>query len=321
MSATFDKRSEARSWSSRLESEIKAGRFRAPNPHLVRDLVERYIATVVPHKKTGARTAQQLRAWSELIGEHALEDLRPAAIATARDRLAETRGPATVVRYLSALSHAFTIAVKDWQWVESNPVKRITWPRQPRGRVRFLSEDEREALITAAADSKCIPLVSIIMLALLTGMRRGEILNLKWHNVDLERHRLILTDTKNKERRQVPLVPTAYAIVRSWKCGEISGNAYIFHKRGATDIPVRIDRHFKRAVRVAGLTDFRFHDLRHTAASYLAMTGATTNEIAEILGHKTLDMVKRYAHLTTTHSAKVLERMESEIYTAEKREP
>jgi len=317
MRRTFGRRRDAIDWSKQIEAEIQSGRFRAPGPdRLVADMIDRYIETVVPHKKTGARTAQQLRIWRELIGDYSLEELRPAMIADARDQIAATRGPATVVRYLSALSHAFTVAVKDWQWLDENLAARILWPRQPRGRVRFLSENEREALRRACLDSRCPLLASIVQLALLTGMRRGEILNLKWNNVDLERARLILTDTKNKERRQVPLVPEAFGIINAMQVGpNRTADSFVFPKRGDRRRPVRIDSAWRRAVKTAGLEDFRFHDLRHTAASYLAMTGATTNEIAEILGHKTLDMVKRYAHLTTSHSAKVLDRMATEIYT------
>jgi len=314
---TFATLKAARDWSRTVETEIAAGRYVVAGDRTVRDLVDRYIATIAPQKKTGDRTIQQLRTWSELIGPIELDALRPADLAEARDTIAETRGPATVVRYLSALSHAFTIAVKDWQWIADNPLRRITWPRQPRGRVRFLSDDERERLLAACQRNPVLQ--AIVTLALLTGMRRGEILSIRWRDVDLERRRVILHDTKNRERRQVPLVETAFALF----VGMVSGNNvyhvrpgasdYVFHRRLDPTRPVDITHTWRMAVRHAGLEDFRFHDLRHTAASYLAMEGATTNEIAEILGHKTLDMVKRYAHLTTSHSATVLERLETKI--------
>lgn len=312
---TFPTLTAARSWARRTEANIAAGRYLETAPHTVDDLVTRYIQTIAPQKKSGHRSAQQLRTWSSLIGPIELNRLRPADIATARDAIASTRGPATVVRYLSALSHAFTIAIKDWQWMSENPVKQIMWPSEPRGRVRFLSERERDRLLSACARSKCRPLSAIVTLALVTGMRRNEIVRLRWSNVDLERHRLILTDTKNRERRQVPLARTAMAIMalcnNDRPCIQ---DSYIFHARGNRARPVDITHAWNGARREAGLADFRFHDLRHSAASYLAMTGATTNEIAEILGHKTLDMVKRYAHLTTSHSAKVLERMDAAVF-------
>ena len=112
----------------------------------------------------------------------------------------------------------------------------------------------------------------------------------------------------------MPLVTIAMRLIRARRPANYESSHYIFHSIGDVCQMIHIDYHWYKAVASAGLVDFRFHDLRHTAASYLAMTGATTNEIAEILGHKTLDMVKRYAHLTTSHSAKVLERMQDNYY-------
>jgi integrase len=321
MGRTFKTKSEARAWADAIEAQIAAGRYQPGDPdRTVGDVVDRYVATVAMKKKSGHRTTQQLFVWADLIGDIAIMALRPADIATARDTIARGRGPATVVRYLSALSHAFTVAVKDWQWCDLNPVSQIIWPREPRGRVRFLSEEERVALVTAATNSPCEALVSVVMLALLTGMRRGEILGLRWSNLDEKRRRIILTDTKNNERRQVPLVSLALKLVIGRRPHGYRPEHYIYHTTGNCDAPLNISHYWQQAVKTANLTDFRFHDLRHTAASYLAMTGATTNEIAEILGHKTLDMVKRYAHLTTSHSEKVLERMEHEIYSNQKQE-
>ena len=315
MRKTFKTKGEARAWAEALEAQIAAGRYIPGDPNrTVSDVIDRYVSTVAMSKKSGGRTVQQLFVWGGLIGAIAVMDLRPAHIATARDEIAKTRGPATTVRYMAALSHAFTVAVKDWQWCDLNPVSQVIWPREPRGRLRFLSESERISLTTACINSPCKSLISIVMLALLTGMRRGEILSLKWSSVDFERHRIILTDTKNKERRQVPLVTIAMRLIRARRPANYESSHYIFHSIGDVCQMINIDYHWYKAVASAGLVDFRFHDLRHTAASYLAMTGATTNEIAEILGHKTLDMVKRYAHLTTSHSAKVLERMQDNYY-------
>jgi len=322
-SRTFAYKGEAHAWARAVEADMAAGRYRVSvrRSLTVAELVDRYIATIVPSKKTGNRQAQQLGVWRDLVGQYDVDQLRPAHIASARDAIAQGRAPATVVRYLAALSHLFTIAIKDWQVIEANPVRLIMWPREPRGRVRFLSDDERDALIAACGRSRCGLLTSVVMLALLTGMRRGEILGLRWKNVDLERKRLILTETKNNERRQVPLVGSAMVIIRTLAASSEgyfrAPGAFVFASRLNPWKPLNIDRHWPTAVKRAGIEDFRFHDLRHTAASYLAMTGATTNEIAEILGHKTLSMVKRYAHLTTSHSAKVLDRMEAEVFVLE----
>ena len=320
-SRTFGRLADANQWAKDVESDMRAGRYKPARRHerKVFEVIDRYIATYLPAKKTGAKQEQQLLEWRRLIGDYDLQLLRPSDIARARDQLLVTgqngeRSPATVVRYLAALSHAFTVAVKDWAWLDANPCKLLMWPKEPRGRVRFLSEDERFRLLRACAESRCEQLHPVVLLALLTGMRRGEILGLRWENVDLQRHRLILTQTKNNERRQVPLVPRALAVIKTRLNGDARPRAFVFAPRYGGGRALELRYFWTQALRGAGIDNFRFHDLRHTAASYLAMTGATTNEIAEILGHKTLAMVQRYAHLTTGHSAKVLARMESEVF-------
>lgn len=320
-SRTFPRLADASQWARDVEADMRAGRYKPASRHdrKVSDVIDRYASTHLARKKTGEKQRQQLSEWRYRIGEYDLNMLRPADIASARDDLLVTgrcgsRSPATVVRYLAALSHAFTVAVKDWAWMEANPCKLLMWPKEPRGRVRFLSDAERIRLLQACEASSCEQLHPIVLLALLTGMRRGEILGLRWENVDLERHRLILTETKNNERRQVPLVPRALQVVQSRTNGDIHPRAFVFAPRSGAGRRIDLRYVWAAALRRAEIQDFRFHDLRHTAASYLAMTGATTNEIAEILGHKTLAMVQRYAHLTTGHSAKVLARMETEVF-------
>jgi len=318
VSATFERKQHAKQWAAQIETDMRSGRYLVGlGDHTLNDIVERYCATIIPTKKTGERQRQQLQTWCHYMGGMNFSSIRPAQIAAARDEIAKHRSPSSVVRYLAALSHVYTIAIKDWQLIESNPVRLISWPKEPRGRVRFLSDQEREKLLSACFRSRCRQLPDIVMLALLTGMRRGELLGLKWANVDLNRQRLILTETKNNERRQVPLVARSMEIMTLYAAGDKplhNQDWYVFHAKNRPMIRLDLGHYWPQAVDRAGLADFRFHDLRHTAASYLAMTGATVNEIAEILGHKTLSMVKRYAHLTTAHSAKVLERMEKGVF-------
>ena len=317
VSKTFARKTEAMRWALGIEADMEAGRYRtaAGGAHTVADMIHKYVRQRLPAKKTGHRQRQQLELWRRLIGDYELNQLQPQHIAAVRDSLAETRSPGTVVRYLAALSHAFTIAIRDWHWIQENPCRLIEWPREPRGRVRFLSDDERVRLLEACRVSRCQPLYAVVMLALLTGMRRGEILGLRWRDVDLERRRLILTETKNNERRQVPLTPKAVEIVTALPTLDRRPSALLFRSPRGGGRAVDIRHPWEAAVQRAGLEDFRFHDLRHTAASYLAMSGATTNEIAAILGHKTLSMVQRYAHLTTEHAGSALVRMESAVFS------
>ncbi len=151
----------------------------------------------------------------------------------------------------------------------------------------------------------------MVVLALSTGMRAGEIRNLKWDQIDLKRKRITLTDTKNRETRTVPLVGHAYDKMKA-HIRRIDP-PYVLAGR-FSDRPASFRQAWDDAVAAAGLEDFRFHDCRHTAASYLAMGGATLSELSEILGHKSLSMVKRYAHLTEQHTAQVVSRMNKEMF-------
>jgi integrase len=223
------------------------------------------------------------------------------------------RSNATVNHYLAALSHVFTIAVKEWQWCDDNPVHKVTKPRLPRGRVRFLSDEERLRLLAACQASRNPYLHTIVVLALATGARRGELLGLRWPDVDLKRATLTFRETKNGERRAVPLTGPALALMHQHAKVRRLDTTLVFPNTTGRR-PVGIREAWEYAVKRAGIVDFRFHDLRHTAASYLAMSGASLAEIAEVLGHKTLAMVKRYAHLSEAHTRGVVERMNRAVF-------
>jgi integrase len=228
-------------------------------------------------------------------------------VATHRDLLARNRQSSTVRRYLAALSHAFTLAVKEWHWTEDNPVLKIAKPKEPRGRVRFLSDDERQRLLTSCKMS-CNPyLYIIVILALSTGGRRRELLSLMWYDVDLKRGVITLHDTKNGERRTLHLTVLALQLMHQHARLRRIDTALVFPSPDGQK-PLSIRTAWDTVLRRSNITDFKFHDLRHSAASYLAMSGASLIEIAEMLGHKTLSMVRRYTHLSDSHTRNVVER-------------
>jgi len=242
------------------------------------------------------------------------------------------RGPATVNRYLAALSHALNIAVNEWGWLVDTPLRKVKKPTEPRGRIRFLSDDEadssgetidgeRTRLLKACEESDNPYLYIVVVLALCTGMRRGEIMGLTWDDVDIHQGRITLYETKNGEIRVVPLVGKALALlkehskVRNLKTSLVfpgkplrSDDGELFYK------PIDLRAPWLAALKKAKIEDFHFHDLRHSAASYLAMNGASLAEIAEVLGHKSLQMVKRYSHLSEAHTAGVVARMNERIF-------
>lgn len=276
--------------------------------------------TVLPAKKpaTVYHQTRQLKWWRQELGGLVLADVTPARIGAARDKLARgvtrrgtPRTPATVVRYLAALGHLLSVVATDWQWLEDNAMRKVRKPTEPRGRVRFLSDDERERLLSACRESDNPYLYPAIVLALSTGMRKGELMGLAWADVDMPGGRITLHETKNGERRVVPLVGHALEAVRA--IPRHIDTRLLFPGRNPRK-PMDLRAPWEAALKRAGISDFRWHDLRHSCASYLAMTGATPGEIAEALGHKSLVMVKRYSYLSEAHTAGVVGRMTARIF-------
>ncbi|QQS53509.1 MAG: site-specific integrase [Candidatus Competibacteraceae bacterium] len=322
--ASFDRLTDARRWAQQTESAIREGRYfktREAQRHTLAELIGRYIADVLPSQKDSVHRQRQLAWWREQLGAYALADLAPPLIAEYRDRLAAgfpgdtPRSPATVVRYLAALSHCLTIGVKEYRWLDDSPMRKVTKPREPRGRVRFLSDEERAALLSACEASPNPYLFPVVVLALSTGMRAGEIMALEWRDVDLQRGWLTLRETKNGERRGVPLAGKALELLKQHGKVRRLDTPLLFPGNNPGK-PVDLRAPWLAALKRAGIEDFRFHDLRHSAASYLAMNGASLNEIAAVLGHKTLSMVQRYAHLSESHKSGVVERMNAAIFGA-----
>ena len=295
----------------------------------MRELLENYKTKVlIPFKPKESRTqVPQIDWWIEKLGHYSLADITPAAIAKCRDELLVTpfgkkqkkRAPATVVRYLAGLSQAFNVAVNEWQWMPESPMARVSKPKVNNERLRHLSADEQTRLLDAAKVSANKYLHSILVVALSTGMRQSEIMTLRWGDIlieDADETGLILLDkTKNGERRGVPLVRNAFVAIKSMRIAhaasnndQIDGTALLFPSEDDASKPVEIRKAWETTIKRSAISDFRFHDLRHTAASYLAMEGATAPEIAEILGHKSLQMVKRYSHFTKSHISDLMAR-------------
>jgi integrase len=323
-SATFDRKTDAKKWIQDTESNIRNNRHfikAEAKKHTVSDLIDRYKQVILAQNPNGLKSKKtHLDWWKSEIGDYMLSDLTSAMVAQCRDDLlsdeisaGKKRSPATIARYMTTMGHAVNLAVREWEWLDSNPFSRVKKPTEPRGRVRFLDEDERARLL-AACHEESKGLYAIVVLAISTGMRQGEILNLKWKDIDFGRSRLILHETKNDERRAVPIVELAQQVLSKLSKVRRIDSTLVFPSSDP-DKPLRIRNVFESAVKKAKLEDFRFHDLRHTAASYLAMNGATLAEIAEVLGHKTLlQMVKRYAHLSEAHTTSVVERMNKKIF-------
>lgn len=324
--ATFERKTDAKLWAQQIEAAMREGRhFKTAQAkkHTVADLVDRYIDNVIPTKpKNAPATTAQLLWWKEQIGYCLLADLTPALIAEQRDKLLKgltfkgtVRAPSTVVRYLAALSHALTTATKEWGWLEDSPMRKVTKPKEPRGRVRFLDDQERSALLQACKESSNPYLYIVVVIALSCGLRQGELMTLRWEsNIDILKGRIVLHETKNGERRVVPLRSHALELLKRFAQTRQQDVGLLFPSKDDAQKPMDLRFPWQQALKKAGIENYKFHDNRHSCASYLLMNGASLAEISEVLGHKTLAMVKRYSHLSEIHSAGVIERMNNAVF-------
>lgn len=331
--ATFSRLTDARRWAQSTEAAIKEGRHfktSAAKKYTVSDIIERYSKQIKQDNPKRFKDVKHiLKWWDNEIGFRTLSDMDRKLLSSKLDELSQKSverwnvkdsakrpqnvSTATVNRYAAVLSHVCTVAVNEWELLESNPFQKIKKRKEPRGRTRFLSDEERKVLLAICYESHYKPLYLIVVLALSTGARKSEIMNLEWTNIDMERARIVLYETKNGECRALPLTGHAYELMQEhMKVRRLDTNLVFPSLKG--DKPYEIKKSWEGALKKANINDFRFHDLRHSAASYLAMNGATLAEIAEILGHKTLAMVKRYAHLSEQHTAGVVAAMNNRIF-------
>ena len=323
--ATFKRLTDAKKWIQDTESAIREGRhFKTveAKKHTLADLVDRYIKDVLPTKpKQQVIQKQQLEWWRDKLGNYALADVTPALIVECRDELLagqtirnKQRSPATVVRYMAALSHAFTIAMNEWQWIDNTPMRKVKKPVEPRGRDRFLDDHERTELLAACKESKNKMLYLCVVLSISTGMRQGELMTLKWGDIDLKRGIAILQETKNGEKRRVVITGHALELLRDYAKVRRIDTALLFPSPSKPQQPIELKKSWLRALQVAGIDNFKWHDLRHCAASYLAMNGASASEIAAFTGHKSLAMVSRYTHIADKHLDDVVASMNHKIF-------
>jgi integrase len=324
-SATFTSVKEARAWAARVEADMRSGKYQDDGfaaVYSAAEMIDRYLQHVLPVKSQKKRylegQKQQLSWWRQRIGAHRLNTLNQVILSECRDELhiggkRGKRTGATVNRYIAAINHVFTTAEKEWGWIRSNPMKSVRKLPESRGRVRFLSPEERDKLLKVSAQFHTKPLYDVVLLALSTGARKGELLGIRLADIDLTRHCITIHDTKNGESRRLALSGEALQMVQR-RCGNSHNATYLFeHPR--TRNPYQIDDVWHKARCAAGIPDFHFHDLRHTFASYMAMSGASLAEIAEALGHKKLEMVKRYAHLSESHTSAVIAGMVERFLT------
>ncbi|MBI2241482.1 MAG: site-specific integrase [Magnetospirillum gryphiswaldense] len=295
VSRTFDTKAQGERWARDVESEMDCGTYvdrSEAERTTLHEALERYEREVTPKKKGARQEKSRIAKWKrDALALRSLASIRGADMAAWRDRtLNDGASPTTIRNDMALISHLFTIAAKEWGLESlSNPVQKITIPSPARARDRRLVGDEETRLLTAA-DSLSNPWMRpLIVLALETGMRQGELLALTWDCLDLSRRVAALADTKNGESRAVPLSTRAASTLRDLsRC--LDGRVFPLTQDQVTYF-------FTRSTEKAEIKDLRFHDLRHEATSRLFERGLNAMEAAAVTGHKTLQMLKRYTHL------------------------
>ncbi len=305
LSRTFASKAYAAAWARDQERAIDRAELPASNRELkgmlLADLLRRYSEVVTPAKR-GAEP-EQYRIGTLLahgLARLALNKLSPAAIAQYRDDRLKIVQPGSVRRELAILHHCLELARREWGIpLTSNPVQRITLPETAKARDRRLEGNEGECLASALTTTTVWYLRPLITLAIETGMRRGELLSIRWQDVDMSARTIRILKTKNGHPRTIPLTPKAVEILASMarldeRVFPVTANA------------VRLA--WERLRRRAGLEDLRLHDLRHEAVSRFFEYGLTVPEVALISGHRDPRMLSRYTHLRPEKVAEKLAR-------------
>ena len=292
MVKSFNTKAEAIKWARHTESQLDLGTLapRAAMPRL--DLiVERYLSQVTPTKK-GSK--QELNRGRQIVrtalGLMRLDKITSEVVSKYRDGRLRDVSNNTVRLELAFLSVVFEQCAKEWGYKVINPVKQIRIPKPGKPRQRRLRPGEEDALLAACAASSATYLHSLVVLAIETGMRFGELVSITWDNVDFAGRTIYLPDTKNGHPRTVPLSTRALGAILTVPIG--------YKGRVFSGKPGSIRAAFGAALKRSGVSsDLRFHDLRHEAVTRLFEKGLNPIEVGMISGHRSMSMLQRYTHM------------------------
>jgi integrase len=304
---TFHTKAEAFKWARLIETQIDQGLIATPRREssptlgkgtLFQEAAEHYIKTHSIHKGIVRSETYRLRILSKRWEGLTIYEIdKPAVLGLRDDLLKLGRANDTVNHYYNTLSKLYQMLADEWNLDIPNPVKGIKRQPQSQGRIKRLNLASEKALLDACDLSPMRELTTIVKIALATAMRRSELMNLEWSQIDLEGQKIYLDKTKNDQPRQVPvsnvLVQVLSEIERKDSCKVFPCGL------------AKLRYHFQRAIKIAGIKfsesenpfdNFTFHDLRHAALSNLSDLGLNTVELAAISGHTSLSMLSRYTH-------------------------
>jgi integrase len=252
----------------------------------------------------------RLAWWSESIGTIPIPEISHTTIRVCLNQLAcSGRRGSTLNRYKANLSSVFEFARESYG-ISANPCREIKAKPERAGRVRFLDDLERRALLEACKKSEWDRLYLIVLLAITTGARRGELLKLRWRDIDMKSRHASIYDTKNGSNRVLPLTSESLEELKKFQG---IGSALLFPSRINQKVAYDFRTPWNKAIRTSKIKNFNFHDLRHTCASYLAQNGCTLIQIADVLGHSSISVTHKYSHLCIKHKQSLINAVMSKI--------
>lgn len=305
ISKSFGNEQEAIQWLKKTQAQLVLGLYEDEVKNHVNlkvgfsEAVEKYISAHSVYKRNHKTEAGILRILARRWEGRSLSAINKQEIVLLKDNLlAKGRAASTVNHYLNALSQLYQIAINEWGLKVTNPITGIKRMSEPQGRMKRLSVEAESTLLACCHELNLAYLADIIVVAIETGMRCGEILSMRWEDVNFINRRVLLRDTKNGDSRQIPLSSRVKVILEQLSSRNADYLVFPYCRWV-------IRRHYTRVVKQSAkahkgvqnpFTDLRFHDLRHEALSRLSDKGLNVMEIAHISGHRTLAMLRRYTH-------------------------
>ena len=278
---------------------------------LFREAWDKYMREEARYKATDTsqRAEQCAKRFLPHIGNLFLSQVTPAVLSSYKsERLESGVSMGTVVKELQFVRRVFSLCKREWQLVSQSPFEFFKMPAVNDARMRFLTDAEFDRILLSCPDW----LRPMVLLARHTGLRRGNIVGLRWDHVDLEGRVINLDVTKNGQRLTVPQGVTVCEVLARQRTAKVAhlGCGYVFHQKGVPYSPSQVSVAFQRACRRAGVSNFRFHDLRHDYASRIVQNGYDLYIVQQLLGHKDGRMTQRYAHLKVENLRSAVESLE-----------
>jgi len=306
---------------AKIKMELVEGKYfdkGQGNKKTFKELAQRYMKeeTIKKTPSSQRRDETSLKVLLPFFGEKLLTQISPSMINDYKlMRKAKGRKPATINREIALAKRMFNVAVRVWGWIGDNPFLRVPMETVHNERTRFLTDTEFQALIDASDDW----LKPLIIVAAFTGLRKTNLLELEWKQVDFSNEWITALHTKNHQPYTVPMIKAVKDTLKELSKIRFIGSPYVFTNSDGTRVKeTKLQKHFRQACKKAGIENLRWHDLRHCFGSWLRQQGTDVYTIRELMGHKDLRSTLRYSHLSASNlkeSIKVLDQFQNKVIT------